>query len=457
MTEQDAPQPKLTALQKADRALAGVDELRGNLAHLTELLANLPATDVKAGGLAGLPLTDELNGLKEKVADLEALVLAGSELGATPIDGGTLAVLDGRLADVEQRLGKAALAEGTASLSGLERVAQDVVDVGAHLATLKQQMGHERRGADIIFDGMRERLAELERLAGTGDGENDADDAYSDGPGRTRAPHVLGLIVALKRQVGAIGKGRRAEHKGGRYDFRGVDDAINAIGNAIDMVGIVPPRATVLDHKVTVTSEASGRIWTTSVVRVRYTFQSPVDGTEWSTEGVGEGRDLADKSLSKASAAAYKYAMFHGLSIAIEGMNVDAETEHPVIDGRPADQSSHAYRQWENQQENQQQREMVRQERAAAAQLDNYTGAGDVPQDVQDKAVAVRRGPQFETAEDAAAYCRQRGDAVGNVAELDKIMAWATTHDLLTVHVDGSPLGVWLNMARMTKPGGTRL
>ena len=453
MTEQEPAQPKLTASQKADKALEAVGELMDWRAGL--LGADGPGSMTRIEEDAAAIAQDHQTMLN-KVADLEALVLAGREPGGTPLviaKDDELAkrvdVLEETLAGIHRLVTSKYDNDAAVVMEGaVKQAQQDAIAAGSATSNLAQRLGNEVKALQPLFA----RVHQLEEWQAAildedeADGEGRVEDMVRTALGKVtadrgsiqyhpavagqrQAAHVLGLIVALKKHVGAIGKERRASHSGGQYDFRGVDDAMDAVGNACNVIGIVPPRATVVSERST-THELGGRIWTTVHCVMRYTFQSPVDGSEWSTEGIGEGRDLADKATTKAMAAALKYALFHGLCIPIQGMNVDAETEHPVVDSRPADQGSHEYRQWENQQEQAEQREYARQ---AAP-------------------VAQRKASQFDSAEDAAAYCRQRGDAVGTMEELNAIVTWADQHKLMDIPVNGVPLGTWLVLAAKTKP-----
>lgn len=422
MTDQE-PQPKLTAMQKADKALEGLDELRGNLAHLTELLSGLPAADAKA--VLAISKDTELH---EKVADLEALVLAGQATSDAQ------AVTD-NIAGLRKQLEAKYDNDAAAVLEGVVRSLQEAVrGMVGDVAQLREWQAAEldEDQADGL-GALQERVAELESQLRLGRFEP------ASTPVGVRAPHVLQLIVELKKHVGAVGKDRQASHTGGRYAFRGVDDAMNAVGNACNVVGIVPPRATVISSE-TSRHVVGDRIWTSTTCTMRYTFQSPVDGSEWSTEGIGEGRDLADKSVTKAQAAALKYALFHGLAIPIEGMNMDAEQEHPVMEGRPVDQGSHEYRKWELAAERQEQREYEQHQREP-----QYPAAQEAP--------AQAQGSRFASKLEAAQYCLDKAQRVATLAELNQILGYAQKFDLMDVQVDGSPLSFRLiSISRQLPP-----
>ena len=163
-------------------------------------------------------------------------------------------------------------------------------------------------------------------------------------------PHVLGLVLAVMRRVAEIGKTRDGKATdSASYKFRGIDDAMNAVGIAMREVGVVMRTEVVSQEYDTraVDKVWNGKpngttLWTTCIARMRYIFVSPVDGSEHVLEGIGQGRDAGDKAASKALSGAMKYALFQGLCIPVTGVNVDAE-ESPADmadDQRPQDDAS---------------------------------------------------------------------------------------------------------------------
>lgn len=176
-------------------------------------------------------------------------------------------------------------------------------------------------------------------------------------------PAVLGQVLALMKMVDQIGKDGKASYGKGEdaanYAFRGIDAAMNAVGSAMRAVGLVM-RSEVLHQessfynvdKVNRDGKKWGETrWVTTKVIMRYIFVSPIDGTEHPVEGLGIGKDFGDKDGSKAASAAMKYALFQGLCIPVQGMNIDPESEsadsgeaptyaptpEPYDDGPPAD------------------------------------------------------------------------------------------------------------------------
>lgn len=263
------------------------------------------------------------------------------------------------------------------------------------------------------------------------------------------APHVLGLIAQLQRRVYEIGKGRefKAENSRGQttqqYDFRGVEDAQNAVGSAQREIGLIGPAVTVLEKNVTVTEvPKSGytQVWTTVSVTCRYTFQSTVDGSEWSTEGCGMGRDLGDKAESKALAGAYKYALFHGLNIPVKGVFVDAEIEDPRIEREQQDigrtyGNGRPPAQWSSDElaAAGMYRTDGRDRPRDADQLD--LSPVDPPGDVESAAAAVRRDER--SPEEQAHAALAAGRKARNLAEVNKVVGHAQQLGIMDIHIDG--------------------
>lgn len=153
---------------------------------------------------------------------------------------------------------------------------------------------------------------------------------------------VGGKVLALMHAVDSIGKNRKAEieNRQGQdfsYKFRGIDDAMDAVGHGMRQVGLIM-RTEVIgrDYHLTPVSRKfanggeSTQLWSTSVLTMRYTFVDPADMSELSFEMVGEGKDSSDKASSKAASMACKYALFQALMIPVKGME-ESDGQNPQI------------------------------------------------------------------------------------------------------------------------------
>jgi hypothetical protein len=157
--------------------------------------------------------------------------------------------------------------------------------------------------------------------------------------------NVHAKLLELMREVDHIAKSRTAKGGGMNYKFRGIDDAQNAVGQAMRKIGLLL-QPEVIDWQYVQTpvdgfddkGRAKTTVWSTSRLTMGYTFVSPDDGSSFTFSMIGEGRDAGDKSGSKAASMACKYALFQALMVPLE---VDESDGHnPVAesyrDERPA-------------------------------------------------------------------------------------------------------------------------
>lgn len=148
-------------------------------------------------------------------------------------------------------------------------------------------------------------------------------------------------VLELMRMVTHIGKERQADMgTGGKFKFRGIDEAMDAVGHAMREVGVILSTEVLKDETSTVpvTKKGDGRngpyestiLWTTTKTTMRYTFVDPEDGSTHAIEMVGEGRDASDKSTSKAGSMAFKYALLQALCIPVNGLD-DSDAAPPQV------------------------------------------------------------------------------------------------------------------------------
>jgi hypothetical protein len=490
--ETGEPKPKRVAMQVALEAERLAKQALGEI----ENIGALAEAAAESGG--GAPVGGVLAELRDATQKIIDLIPGNLWAGK----GGALATQE-QVAEVRDQVGDLidwrAGFLGADGPKGVWAVAETVDTLRKHLDLLDGRVDilDEWRAAELDPDNLgapselAEQLAEVrEELAAL------KFHATSIGGGQSMpaAPHVLGLILQLQRGVAEIGKGRefKAENSRGvvtqQYSFRGVDDAQNAIGSVQRNIGLIGPRVTVLEKAVsTETVQKSGyaQVMTTVSVTVRYTFQSPVDGSEWSTEGCGMGRDAGDKAESKALAGAFKYALFHGLNIPVKGVFVDAETEDPRIEheigqgtadrreqtgyaqdridrdaGRTyghghapigVGEQRSASKAWDDPAEQYGEAMAAQAFDQAMRNPSPETIARSTELNAQAQQQRVDERPPAEQAQAALHAARQAAGA-GQVAAI-----WNRAHELriLSMHVDGSQLGQHLIAVLNTLPGGT--
>jgi hypothetical protein len=167
--------------------------------------------------------------------------------------------------------------------------------------------------------------------------------------------NVHAKLLELMREVDHIAKSRTAKGGGMNYKFRGIDDAQNAVGQAMRKIGLLL-QPEVIDWQYVQTpvdgfddkGRAKTTVWSTSRLTMGYTFVSPDDGSSFTFSMIGEGRDAGDKSGSKAASMACKYALFQALMVPLEvdesdGHNPVAESyrdERPAASNTPGARAS---------------------------------------------------------------------------------------------------------------------
>jgi len=310
---------KLTDLQSrmADREVAHA-ELRDDMSR--RLADDNPVTHA----LAEDALSDQLDAmigpkLANVLARLEEVErqLAGVESGEAAVAGSFAADLTA----VKQKVVSLARVAGPAIIDS--RIAEALEPIGASISELALQLVDVRRALEAVGDA----APALAQPAPTGLG-------------------AARKVLALMRQVGEIPKSQKADlGKGGRFQFRGVDQAMDAVGAAMRTIGLIysPRVLTREQQQSTVKSESTYQgkttvrdtVWTTVFLTVEYTFTDPEDGSTHTFQMVGEGRDAGDKATSKAAAMALKYGLLHGLMIPVEGMpDGDADNNNHLTQER---------------------------------------------------------------------------------------------------------------------------
>ncbi len=136
-------------------------------------------------------------------------------------------------------------------------------------------------------------------------------------------------MIAVMRDVGAIGKDRQAGMTGGaKYNFRGIDDVYNTLHSIMSKHGIYMV-SDVLSVDRSERTSSKGNILGFVTVKIMYSFVAE-DGSSVSTTVVGEGMDSGDKATPKALSGAQKYALFQAFLIPTAEAK-DAENDSPQL------------------------------------------------------------------------------------------------------------------------------
>jgi len=135
--------------------------------------------------------------------------------------------------------------------------------------------------------------------------------------------------VAKAMSLNGISKGRKNTMQG--YNFRGIDDVLNALSSALTDSGLVIlPRVTGRECVERTTAKGGALFYVT--VNVDFDLVAVEDGSKHTVTTYGEAMDSADKATNKAMSAAYKYLALLTFCIPTEATpETDADfTTHEV-------------------------------------------------------------------------------------------------------------------------------
>lgn len=124
-------------------------------------------------------------------------------------------------------------------------------------------------------------------------------------------------MVAVMERVRGLGKHQRNDHF--RFQFRGIDDVMNAVGPALREVGAV-----IVPEVRKVERQYGGKA-TSTVVEVAYHWHGP-DGSVITGVSVGESQDMGDKSVPKAMSVAFRTYLLQALTLPTDEPDPDAQS-----------------------------------------------------------------------------------------------------------------------------------
>jgi hypothetical protein len=141
------------------------------------------------------------------------------------------------------------------------------------------------------------------------------------------APAIYKKIIEAASEMEPVAKSRRNSQQ--NYNFRGIDDVVNAISPILSKHGILTVPEVQDMRRETITN-AKGSQLNYTVATVKYNFYAE-DGSYVTATVLGEGMDSGDKSANKAMSGAYKYALFQVFHIPTEETSpyTDSEIDSP--------------------------------------------------------------------------------------------------------------------------------
>ena len=145
----------------------------------------------------------------------------------------------------------------------------------------------------------------------------------------TPPPTVHQAIAAAAAEIGAVGKDSKMQAGPAKYNYRGIDDLVDAVHPIIAAHGVTfaPDSINVLDRMEKTTRSGSTQYHLRAIVT--YHVYGPA-GDHIAASVLAEGTDTGDKAGNKLMSGAYKYALSQVLSVPFSMDDQDAEYSEPV-------------------------------------------------------------------------------------------------------------------------------
>ena len=154
-------------------------------------------------------------------------------------------------------------------------------------------------------------------------------------------PRIYANLLGASTDLGVEGIAKTRRNQTQNYNFRGIDEVLNAMSPALVKNKIVVvPRMTQRDCVERQTKGGGALFYVT--VKAEFDFVSAEDGSSVTVSTFGEAMDTGDKATNKAMSAAYKYAAFLTLCIPLEGMGEDADAQTHEVEPLPKKQERQA-------------------------------------------------------------------------------------------------------------------
>jgi len=133
-------------------------------------------------------------------------------------------------------------------------------------------------------------------------------------------------ILDIQEDMGAIAKTQTTQGGGPRYNFRGIDDVMNAVSPLLTKHRVFAAPEVLEQIREERVSNNNKLIAFTRLL-VKLTFYTD-DGSNVSAVVVGEAMDSSDKCCTKAHSVAYRIGLLQILCIPTEETAVDVENDN---------------------------------------------------------------------------------------------------------------------------------
>jgi len=143
-------------------------------------------------------------------------------------------------------------------------------------------------------------------------------------------PNVQQAWAAVMGEVRELGKDQLHNSPGARFNFRGVDDVMNAVGPVLrkHQVSVVP---THVDLQTRATQTSTGKATQEALVMVQYAIHGPA-GDSMAGGSAGGAMDSGDKGVPKAMSVAYRTFLLQALCLPTHDTDPDAEAFERVTE-----------------------------------------------------------------------------------------------------------------------------
>jgi hypothetical protein len=143
----------------------------------------------------------------------------------------------------------------------------------------------------------------------------------------TSPPAVLKAIHGVMHDIGVVGIGKDRLNKDQGFNFRGIDDMLNALSPLLvkHQLIIIPKCETKeVIQSTTKSGTTMWKVW----LKMNYSIYGP-DGSHLEACTYGEAMDTADKATNKAMSIALKYLFIQLFAIPVVGTDDPDEVTPP--------------------------------------------------------------------------------------------------------------------------------
>lgn len=138
----------------------------------------------------------------------------------------------------------------------------------------------------------------------------------------TTKPTIAEALASVMTEVTHVAKRDVNQHQ--RFNFRGIDAVVNAVGPALRKHGVVV-MPELISREYEVVQTTTGKPSMACRVVVAYNFHGPAGDTLTATVA-GEAWDAGDKSTPKAMSVAFRTALLQALALPTDEPDPDSHT-----------------------------------------------------------------------------------------------------------------------------------